>query len=264
MECGGDPRETRPRARGRHYAVRIIHCDGTVTMSFLKYKAFTFDVVGTLIDFERGMLDYLRLVAPQSQLSDDDFLTAYRIERAASDALFYPDDLQRVWRKLAPKLGLPDTEQAAVGFRQCVAQFPAFPDSVEALKRLRKHVKLVATTNTQRWAVGNFERTLEMPFDMTVTSTDTGCEKPDPRYFHWFRDMLAKQGIAQSEILHVAQSQYHDIGVAKSLGFKTCWIERRAGMKGFGGTKAVEQITQPDLHYTTLAQLADAVEAERR
>jgi putative hydrolase of the HAD superfamily len=233
-------------------------------MSFLKFKALTFDVVGTLIDFERGMLNYLRLVAPQASISDDEFLAAYRNERAAPDALFYPDDLQRVWGKLAPKLGLPDTEQAAVGFRQCVAQFPAFPDSVEALKRLKKHFKLVATTNTQRWAVGNFERTLEMPFDITVTSTDTGCEKPDPGYFHWFRDMLAKQGIAQADILHVAQSQYHDIGVAKSLGFKTCWIERRAGMKGFGGTKAVERITQPDWHYTTLAQLADAVEAEAR
>lgn len=233
-------------------------------MSFLQFKALTFDVVGTLIDFERGMLDYVRLVAPQAPVSDDDFLTAYRIERAASDALFYPDDLQRVWRKLAPKLGLPATEQAAIGFRQCVAQFPAFADSVEALKRLRKHFKLVGVTNTQRWAVGNFERTLEMPFDMTVTSTDTGCEKPDPRYFHWFVDALGKQGIAQAEILHVAQSQYHDIGVAKSLGFKTCWIERRAGLKGFGGTKAVERLTEPDWHYTTLAQLADAVEAEKR
>jgi putative hydrolase of the HAD superfamily len=42
---------------------------------------------------------------------------------------------------------------------------------------------VVATTNTQRWAVGNFERTLEMPFDWTVTSDDAQCEKPDPRYF---------------------------------------------------------------------------------
>src|SRR5207253_4419263 len=121
--------------------------------------------------------------------------------------------------------------------------------------------KLVGTTNTQRWAVGNFERTLEMPFDRVVTSDDTGCEKPDPKYFAWFRDMLAQQGVSQAENLHVAQSQYHDIGIAKSRGWKTCWIERRAGQKGFGGTHAVAQMTEPDWHFTTLAQLADAVEA---
>src|SRR5678816_1489109 len=138
-------------------------------MPLLTFKALTFDVVGTLIDFERGMLDYLRLVAPNAPLSDDDFLTAYRAERAVDDSIFYPDDLERVWRKLAPKLALPDTDRAAIGFRQSVAQWPAFADSVGALQRLKKHFKLVATTNTQRWAVGNFERTLQMPFDWSVT-----------------------------------------------------------------------------------------------
>jgi len=231
-------------------------------MSLLQFKALTFDVVGTLIDFESGMLDYLRLVAPDAPIQDEEFLVAYRNERASADSLFYPDDLERVWRRLAPGFGLPDTDQAAIGLRQSVAQWPAFPDSVDALQRLKKHFKLIATTNTQRWAVGNFERTLCMPFDWTVTSDDTGCEKPDPKYFAWFRDMLARQGISQAENLHVAQSQYHDIGIAKSLGWKTCWIERRAGRKGFGGTLAVKDITMPDWHFTTLAQLADAVEAE--
>lgn len=231
-------------------------------MSLLQYKALTFDVVGTLIDFERGMLDYLRAAAPDARISDDEFLTAYRTARGARDTLFFPDDLERVWRELAPSLGLP--VEAAAGFRQSVAQWPAFPDSVQALRRLKKHFKLVATTNTQRWAVGNFERTLEMPFDWTVTSDDTGCEKPDARYFTWFRDMLARQGIGQAQNLHVAQSQYHDIGIAHELGWCTCWIERRAGQKGFGGTKAVPAITTPDYHFTTLAQLADAVEAEAR
>ncbi|MBI5275772.1 MAG: HAD-IA family hydrolase [Burkholderiales bacterium] len=231
-------------------------------MSLLQFKALTFDVVGTLIDFERGMLDYLHRAAPGAPVSDEEFLVAYRTERASPDAIFYPDDLERVWRALAPKLGLPDSGAAAAGFRQSVAQWPAFADSVQALKRLKKRFKLVATTNTQRWAVGNFERTLEMPFDWTVTSDDTGCEKPDPRYFRWFKDMLAQHGISQAENLHVAQSQYHDIGIAKSLGWKTCWIERRAGQKGFGGTLAVKEIATPDWHFTSLSQLADAVEAQ--
>jgi len=50
--------------------------------------------------------------------------------------------------------------------------------------------------------------------------------------------------------------------LAPSLGWKTCWIERRAGQKGFGDTLAVQQITEPDWHFTSLSQLADAVGAE--
>ena len=52
-------------------------------MSLQQFKVLTFDVVGTLIDFERGMLDYLRAVAPQSSVSDDDFLAVYRKARSA-------------------------------------------------------------------------------------------------------------------------------------------------------------------------------------
>ena len=65
------------------------------------------------------------------------------------------------------------------------------------------------------------------------------------------------------DILHVAQSQYHDIGVARKLGYTVCWIERRRGLKGFGGTKEAP-ITKPDYHFATLAELADAVDAEER
>ena len=57
--------------------------------------------------------------------------------------------------------------------------------------------------------------------------------------------------------MHVAQSQYHDIGVAMDLGFFTTWIERRAGSEGFGATPIPKDVTKPDLHFSTLGQLAD-------
>ena len=64
------------------------------------------------------------------------------------------------------------------------------------------------------------------------------------------------------EILHVAQSQYHDIGVSRRLGLTNCWIERRHAQKGYGGTIEPESFTEPDYRFTSLAGLADAVEAE--
>ena len=55
-------------------------------MSLQDFKVLTFDVVGTLIDFEGGMLAYLRSAVPDASVSDDDFLAAYRVARADGNA----------------------------------------------------------------------------------------------------------------------------------------------------------------------------------
>jgi len=229
-------------------------------MSLLRFKVLTVDVVGTLIDFERGMLDFLHQAAPEKHVMGSDFLLAYREARASPLALYFPNDLERVWGELAPRFGLPP--QAAAAFRASVALWPAFADSVAALQRLGKHYQLVAATNAQRWAMDHFERTLELPFDATVTCDDARREKPDPRYFVWLKDMLAQQGVRQTEILHVGHSQFHDIRIAQALGWRTCWIERRGGQPGGGATRAGERPVTPDWRFNTLRQLADAVDAE--
>ena len=116
-------------------------------MSLQDFKVLTFDVVGTLIDFEGGMLAYLRSAAPEARVTDEDFLGAYRFARADGNAGWYPDDLERCWHAIAPKLGLPDTDAHAQGFRDSVARWPAFPDSVEALKPVSyTHLTLPTTS----------------------------------------------------------------------------------------------------------------------
>jgi putative hydrolase of the HAD superfamily len=130
------------------------------------------------------------------------------------------------------------------------------------LKRLGRHFRLVAMTNADRAAFSFYSHALGDPFHDSVTSDDTGCSKPDPRFFAFNRGRQSAFGYKQEEILHIAQSQHHDIVIAKSQGYKTCWIERRQGQKRFGGTPAVAHLTKPDFHFPTLKAFADAVEAE--
>ena len=229
-------------------------------MSLRRFKVLSFDVVGTLIDFERGMLNYLRRYAPGATVSDEDFLIAYRESRASRASGWYPDDLVRVWHELGKVFGLPDTSTIAEGFRDSVVEWPPFQDSVDALRRLHGRFYLVAMTNTQRWALAHFDRTLGQPFDDTVSCDDALCEKPDPQFFAFTRGRLSKRGFTLADTLHVAQSQYHDIGVARRLGYTVCWIERRQGQPGFGATKAVTQLTTPDYHFRNLSELVDAVD----
>ena len=230
-------------------------------MALTRFKVLTFDVVGTLIDFEGGMLSYLRRAVPATKIGDDEFLAAYRASRKSTGAGPYPDDLERVWHAIAPQLGLPDSAALARGLRVSVSSWRPFPDAVEALQRLRKRFKLVSMTNAQRWALAHFERALESPFDLALSCDDALCEKPDPRYFAYARGRYeGAWGFRQEHNLHVAQSQYHDIGIARRLGIASCWIERRHAQPGSGGTIEAER-TQPDYHFHTLAEFANAVDA---
>lgn len=233
-------------------------------MRFSGFKVLTFDVVGTLIDFERGIIDYVRDTAGDAirDIDDETLLAIYRRSRASAGKRDrYPDDLERTWHELARELSLPEIPGAARGLVESVERWPAFDDSVAALKRLRRHFKLIAMTNARQWALEHMSRTLGHPFDDRVTVDDVRFEKPDPQFFAFARGRLSTRGLLFEDILHVAQSQYHDIGVAKRLGYSVAWIERRHAQPGSGGTLESEH-TEPTFHFHSLAELADAIEAE--
>nr|WP_043879199.1 HAD-IA family hydrolase [Azorhizobium caulinodans] len=231
--------------------------------SLSTFKYLTFDVVGTLIDFEAGLTAPLAAIAAEHGVPFDPeaALALYRDARYMPDALRFPDDLTRVYGVIAPKLGLPSDAAYGARLRAAVPGWTAFPDSAEALERLAKRYKLIAMTNAQRWAYEHFSNALGNPFYAAFTTDDTGTEKPDPAFFEQVFSFVEADGGAKDDVLHVAQSQYHDIGVSRQLGLTNCWIQRRHAQPGYGGTIAPSQFTTPDYHFTSMAELADAVEA---
>jgi putative hydrolase of the HAD superfamily len=235
-------------------------------MSLSNFKILTFDVVGTLIDFEQGVIDYVAPIAAQSGVKADreaillSYGEAEHIQHGEMPGQPFPPMLTPIYRHMAKDLGLPYTDELAEGLRLSIPQWPAFKDSVEALKRLRKHFRLVAMTNSDNWALSHFAQTLSQPFHDLVTAEIVETCKPDPLFFAFARGRQSMHHFKQSDYLHVAQSQYHDIAVAKELGYKTCWIQRRKGLAGHGATPAPAKVATPDYHFATLAELADAVE----
>ena len=152
--------------------------------------------------------------------------------------------MRDVYLHVAHELGLAATEAAADAFQQAVLQWPAFEDSAEALARLRTRFRLVAMTNADRVAFTAYAYALGWPFHDSVTLDEAQFPKPDPRFFSYNLGRQSAFGFKQDEILHVAQSQYHDIGVARSLGYSVCWIQRRMGQEGFGGTPHPGEVTR--------------------
>jgi len=226
-----------------------------------EFKYMTFDVVGTLIDFEGGITTCLAGIAADAGVAIDGeaALALYRQARYMPDAGLFPDDLVRVYMVIAPQLGLPAEEKYGVRLRDSAGIWQGFPDSAAALASLAKSHRLIAMTNARRWALDHFEKQLGSPFFATFTADDTGTEKPDPAFFRTVFDFVASRGDSKDDILHVAQSQYHDIGISRTLGLTNCWIERRHAQKGYGGTIEPERFTVPDHHFTSMAALAAAV-----
>mgnify|MGYP001297379568 FL=1 len=226
------------------------------------FKYMTFDVVGTLIDFEAGLKASLAAIGQSAgvEVDGEGALALYRQARYSDDADLFPDDLVRVYLAIAPKLGLPAEQAYGERLRDDARQWKAFPDSAMALARLGERYRLIAMTNARRWAYDHFAKELGNPFYASFTADDTGTEKPDPAFFQKVFAFVESEGHSKDDILHVAQSQYHDIGVSRRLGMTNCWIERRHDQKGYGGTIEPSEFTQPDYHFTSMAALSDAVQ----
>ena len=74
---------------------------------FGDFRYMTFDVVGTLIDFEGGLVESLAAIARETDVPFDgeEALNLYRAARYMPDVERFPDDLARVYGVIAPKLG---------------------------------------------------------------------------------------------------------------------------------------------------------------
>jgi 2-haloacid dehalogenase len=91
-------------------------------------------------------------------------------------------------------------------------------------------------------------------FDEVVTAQQAQAYKPSLKLFEL---ALSRINTPAHRVLHVAQSVYHDVVPAQSLGLATVWVNRPSARAGVGAVKAAQAI--PDLTVSSLAELAAAV-----
>jgi len=236
-------------------------------MRLSDFTALTLDCYGTLIDWEAGILAALRPWAQAHEVTagDQALLAAFgRAEsrrQAAAPTAPYPQILAWVMGDLAAELGAAASRAEASAFAGSVKDWPAFPDSAAALADLKEHYKLVIVSNVDRASFRHSNARLGVTFDAVVTAEDAGAYKPALRHFQLALARLAEMGVARGQVLHVAQSLFHDHAPAKRLGLRTMWVNRR-GDRGHGGgaTPAAAAVT-PDGEVPTMAAL---VELRRR
>ncbi len=232
-------------------------------MDFSRFTTLTFDCYGTLIDWETGILAELRPWASRNGLAvpDETLLEHFGAREAEVEAQQpswpYPEILAEVHRRLARQYGVPADAAAAVAFGRSVGRWPAFSDSPDALRYLKQHFRLVILSNVDRASFALSNERLGVAFDAVFTAQDIGSYKPDPANFAYLLAHLADAGVRADQVLHVAQSLFHDIAPAKALALATVWVNRRHARSGPGATPRPEQAPVPDAEVGSLAEFTD-------
>lgn len=237
-------------------------------MKLSDYRVLTFDVYGTLIDWEGGMISGLRMLTEKvnRDLSRDEILEAHaRLEsfhQKYTPGKRYQDILATVYRRLAEEWGVEVTWNECLVYGQSVKSWRAFPDTVEALKYLKKHFKLVVLTNVDNDLFLSSNEKLGVFFEGVFTAEDIGSYKPADINFDYCFEALEMRGIKKSEILHVAESMFHDHAPANKHSMANCHIYRRHDKEGFGATMKPAEMPSVNFRFNSMAEFAQAHKEE--
>lgn len=229
-------------------------------LRFERFRALSFDCYGTLIDWETGILGALRpVLARHGVVADDERLlglyAAAETETEAGPYRRYREVLREVMKRLAAGLGYEPSAGEIDVLASSLPEWPPFPDTIASLRALSSRFRLAIASNIDDDLFAATRRRLGVDFDLVTTAEQVRSYKPGAAHF---TKTLEGLGLERDALLHVAQSLFHDIAPAKSLGIAAVWVNRRAGREGGGATPPSG--ARPDLEVPDLASLVRLVE----
>ena len=224
---------------------------------FKGVEALTFDCYGTLIDWETGLRRALRtaLGANAARVPDEALLNQFaaheaRLETDARGEAFvaYREVLWGVLAAMAATFNARVRDPDALG--ASIRDWPAFPDTSAALRRLKTRFRLCVVSNIDDDLFEMSRPKLGVELDGVVTAQQVRSYKPGKAHF---KEALGRLGLPASRVVHVAQSLHHDIAPASEMGLRTVWVNRQAGRPG----ATPPSRATPDLEVPDMAALAE-------
>jgi 2-haloacid dehalogenase len=235
-------------------------------MDLTTFKALSFDCYGTLIDWETGIATVLHPWADEVGLdvSDEQLLLAYgdneSVVQREHPTWLYPDVLAAAFSRMGDGLRRSVSEEWAARLGSSVPDWPAFSDSADALARLGRHYQLIIVSNVHRAGFAGSNVHLRGHFAAIMTAEDVGAYKPAQNHFRALDASLVDLGVARTELLHVAQSLFHDHVPAKREGLQSVWINRRHDRPGWGATPKPSEDYSYGMEFGSMREFSEAVE----
>jgi 2-haloalkanoic acid dehalogenase type II len=204
-------------------------------------RLLTFDIFGTVLDWQRGLTE--SLAALGVVLGPGDFDRVIDAQGAAEQAGYRPY-AEIVADSIRP-LGVPDQEAMAIG--RGAGRWPLFADAPEGLRRLLRLAPCAATTNSDRGHGEEVQAQLGFRLSHWICAEDLHRYKPDPEVW---RATARRLGTPLDRgWWHVSAYADYDLDVARRLGLTTVLVRRRHCRPG-----------PADLAVADLGELADSIE----
>ncbi len=200
-------------------------------------KFVTFDVYGTLIDWEKGVYEAFEKEAKRDDISFDKeqvISLFHEVSREVESGSYelYAEVLRRSAIEIAKRLEWPLEANRAQFLPDSIPYWRPFKESLPALKKVVKGKSAGLISNIDDKLLGQTRRHFALDFDLVVTAQQVRSYKPDPAHFKEFaRRIGGKKGW-----VHVANSLYHDVEPCTTEKVPVIWVNRRgeeleAGMK---------------------------------
>lgn len=220
---------------------------------FSDIRAISFDCYGTLIDWQTGIRRAMRpaLAAAEIFMDDGVLFQQFALLERRAEAPPYKSYKQVLEQVAAGFFEEPEHADCTVLWKS-LPDWPAFEDTPGALAALRRRFKLAVVSNIDDDLFAFSEAKLDVDLDVVVTAEQVRSYKPRLPHFH---ELLKRLELPPEQVLHVAESRYHDIEPANALGMPTVWVNRARG----GFSASGEGAGEPMLTVRTLRELTDQV-----
>jgi 2-haloacid dehalogenase len=216
--------------------------------------AITFDCYGTLIDWDRGLRQYLTrlLIAKRVSVPADELHKVW--EAMQFQMLSRPyrryriilaESLEMALRRFKVSYDPDDGQRLA----HAMGSWRPFKDVAEGLARLKKKYKLGIISNTDRDIISRSLTYFGTDMDMVVIAEDVKAYKPSTA---GFEEALKRLDRPPSRVLHAAFGVAYDLGPARQMGMKLAFVRR-------GQMDRVSP--EPDLEVASIPELADKLGA---
>jgi 2-haloacid dehalogenase len=187
----------------------------------------TTDCYGTLIDWEKGILESFRREADRDGFSFEEEPFMNRFFEVQSEIIrgsyeLYAEVLRRAAVKTAKEIGWELEPSRAQFLPDSVPQWAPFREANAAMDRLAKRYEVGIISNIDDKLLGVSRRHLRTELDLVVTAQQVRSYKPDPAHFkEGARRIGGKKGW-----LHIASGYETDVAPALKMNVPVIWVNR--------------------------------------
>jgi 2-haloacid dehalogenase/putative hydrolase of the HAD superfamily len=188
----------------------------------------TTDCYGTLIDWEKGIIDACRKEAEKDGFSFEErpFIDRFmevQAEIMSGSYELYAEVLRRTIVKVAGEIGWELEPSRAQFLPDSVPSWQPFRESNAAMDRLGKRYDVGIVSNIDDKLLGLSRRHLRTELDLVVTAQQVRSYKPDPTHFkEAARRIGGKKGW-----VHIGSGYANDVAPLLKMNVPVIWVNRR-------------------------------------